>query len=49
MGHLISVEIDNDLADRLMHYILECKNGQGIVDIAELRDAIREALDNDDG
>jgi hypothetical protein len=49
MLHLISVEIEQDLAERLMKTVYQGSTEDTIEDLACLRTAIRIALEEDDG
>ncbi len=49
MSPLISVEITQDLAERLMKTIYQGSTEDAIEDLACLRTAIRKALEDNDG
>ena len=50
MGHLISIELDSEVANRLVHILGQWKLPYGErADRQELLDALEQALEEDDG
>ena len=48
LGHLISIELDSEIADKIVTYLEDSNAAEADEDFGELARAIREAQESDD-